>query len=130
MFISRLKLINYLLAVLIVGWAISRLTAGLSLFFLSIYGLNSVLCLVFYAQDKKRAEQGQWRITEAKLHCLELLGGWVGAFIAQHCYRHKSIKWSYQLRYWLIVNLHLVIWLDTAFFDAYLLKKLAAFVLP
>jgi uncharacterized membrane protein YsdA (DUF1294 family) len=56
-----------------------------------------------YAVDKRRAEEGFWRVPEAQLHLLELLGGWPGAFLAQRRLRHKCSKGSYQLVFWLIV---------------------------
>ena len=57
----------------------------------------------FYAIDKKRAQEGAWRISEAQLHLCELLGGWPAAWIAQRYLRHKSSKGSYQFIFWLIV---------------------------
>ena len=56
-----------------------------------------------YAVDKRRAEEGLWRVPEAHLHLLELLGGWPGAFLAQRRLRHKCSKGSYQFVFWLIV---------------------------
>jgi len=73
-----------------------RLVAGLAV------GVN-ILSLGFYWIDKRRAEAGQWRISEGSLHLLELLGGWPGAFLAQRLFRHKIEKVSYQIVFWLIV---------------------------
>jgi len=56
-----------------------------------------------YALDKRRARAKEWRLSEAALHLLELLGGWPGAFLAQRRLRHKCSKGSYQLVFWLIV---------------------------
>jgi uncharacterized membrane protein YsdA (DUF1294 family) len=56
-----------------------------------------------YAVDKRRAEERAWRVPEARLHLLELLGGWPGAFLAQRRLRHKCSKGSYQVVFWLIV---------------------------
>jgi len=56
-----------------------------------------------YAVDKRRAEEGAWRVPESNLHLLELLGGWPGAFLAQRRLRHKCSKGSYQFVFWLIV---------------------------
>jgi uncharacterized membrane protein YsdA (DUF1294 family) len=39
---------------------------------------------------------------EAKLHIMELLGGWPGAFLAQRRFRHKCSKVSYQVVFWVI----------------------------
>ena len=56
-----------------------------------------------YALDKRRARAKEWRLAEAVLHMLELLGGWPGAFLAQRRLRHKCSKGSYQIVFWLIV---------------------------
>ncbi len=56
-----------------------------------------------YAWDKRRAQEGEWRVSEARLHLLELLGGWPGAWLAQRRLRHKCSKGSYQIVFWLIV---------------------------
>ena len=56
-----------------------------------------------YARDKRRAQEGEWRLSEARLHLLELLGGWPGAWLAQRRLRHKCSKGSYQIVFWLIV---------------------------
>ena len=56
-----------------------------------------------YAVDKRRAQDSAWRVAEARLHLLELLGGWPGAFVAQRRLRHKCSKVSYQSVFWLIV---------------------------
>ena len=62
-----------------------------------------VLAYGAYALDKRRARAKEWRLSEAALHLLELLGGWPGAFLAQRRLRHKCSKGSYQLVFWLIV---------------------------
>lgn len=64
-----------------------------------------------YGHDKRRAIQGGQRVPEARLHLLELLGGWPGALAAQRLLRHKSRKLSYRVVLWGIVTLHAVAWL-------------------
>ena len=69
------------------------------------YGiLISALTYWMYARDKRRAEQGGWRVPETRLHLLDLLGGWPGGFVAQRRLRHKCSKGSYQFVFWLIVS--------------------------
>ena len=63
----------------------------------------SIVTYAYYANDKKRALARVWRIPEATLHFLELIGGWPGAFLAQRRLRHKYSKGSYQFTFWLIV---------------------------
>jgi uncharacterized membrane protein YsdA (DUF1294 family) len=56
-----------------------------------------------YALDKRRARAKEWRLSEGRLHLLELLGGWPGAYLAQRRLRHKCSKTGYQVVFWLIV---------------------------
>jgi len=65
-----------------------------------------------YAHDKKRAQTGGWRIPEAQLHLLEILGGWPAAFLAQRYIRHKTKKTSYRITFWLIILFHQYVALD------------------
>ncbi|MCG8497133.1 MAG: DUF1294 domain-containing protein [Enterobacterales bacterium] len=48
-----------------------------------VYGAVSLLTLVFYGIDKWAAKNDMWRVSEAKLHLLSLVGGWPGALLAQ-----------------------------------------------
>ena len=62
--------------------------------------------------DKRRAEKGACRISEKLLHLFELLGAWPAAFITQQWLRHKTVKKSYRIVYWLIVLLYQLVALD------------------
>ena len=73
--------------------------------------VSNALTYWTYALDKRRAEEGLWRVPEARLHLLEMLGGWPGAFLAQRRLRHKCSKVSYQVVFWLIV----LVWQFAAF---------------
>lgn len=75
----------------------------------------SVITFFTYRDDKGRAQRGNWRIPEATLHCLELFGGWPGAFLAQRRYRHKTVKASFQFAFWLIIVGHQLLALDSLF---------------
>lgn len=67
-----------------------------------LISINIVTIWAYY-RDKRAARKGNWRVPEATLHTLELLGGWSGAFIAQKIFRHKTKKQSYQTTFWLVV---------------------------
>jgi len=66
----------------------------------------SLITYALYAWDKRRAQRGDWRISERFLHLWELVGGWPGAFLAQRRLRHKSAKESYLFTFWLIILVH------------------------
>ena len=75
------------------------------------YVLMSALAVGMYWLDKQRAARGAWRITELTLHGVELLGGWPGAWVAQHMFRHKWKKTRYMTVFWAIVATHAVAWM-------------------
>ena len=82
-----------------------------------LYPLVSVLCFILYWCDKNSAQQGRQRTPENTLHLVELAGGWPGALVAQQVFRHKTRKVSYQLKFWGIVALHQLVWLDQVLLD-------------
>jgi uncharacterized membrane protein YsdA (DUF1294 family) len=63
----------------------------------------NLLAYAAYASDKRRAIEKEWRLPEARLHLLALLGGWPGAFLAQRRLRHKCSKGSFQFVFWFTV---------------------------
>lgn len=73
----------------------------------------SAFTFFMYRSDKQSAVDGEWRIPEAMLHFVELIGGWPGAFLAQHIVRHKISKTSYQVVFWGIVMIHQFVALDS-----------------
>lgn len=77
---------------------------------LILYTLMSVITFAAYVVDKRRAEQGRWRVRERTLHALELLGGWPGAVVARKAFRHKTRKGSYRVVFGAIVAVHVAAW--------------------
>lgn len=61
--------------------------------------INAVTFFMFWL-DKRRSRAGAWRIPEIKLLCLAMLGGSLGALLAQQIFRHKTTKQPF--RGWLI----------------------------
>ena len=76
------------------------------LFVFSYLACISIATWLSYWEDKKSAQTGRWRTSEATLHSLELLGGWPAAYIAQRTLRHKTSKPSYQIKFRIIVLFH------------------------
>lgn len=77
---------------------------------LAAYGAMSALALGLFALDKRRARRGGRRVPEARLHTVELLGGWPGALLAARWLRHKTRKTSYRVVTLGIVLLHGLGW--------------------
>jgi uncharacterized membrane protein YsdA (DUF1294 family)/cold shock CspA family protein len=80
------------------------------------YFIMSVVTFVAYAVDKSAAQSNRWRTNESTLQLLALAGGWPGACVAQHILRHKSVKASFQRKFWVVVGLNFagLGWLHTA----------------
>lgn len=97
-----------LLVALGYGWGVFADRASLGLW--AAYLFVSPVAYVSYWVDKRRAQTTAWRISEATLQGLALIGGWPGAFLAQHFLRHKNRKVPFQVVFWLIVVLHAVFW--------------------
>lgn len=75
-------------------------------------GALSLFTFLLYVADKGRAKAKDYRVPESIMHLCEALGGWPGAFAAQHVVRHKNSKLSYQLVFWVIVFAHQIAALD------------------
>jgi uncharacterized membrane protein YsdA (DUF1294 family)/cold shock CspA family protein len=106
------KLLALVLLCLLPALGLARLAGQGSYWPLYAYPSGSLLAFGFYLHDKRSALRSGWRTPEARLHLVELLGGWPGALIAQQAFRHKTRKLSFQLVFWLIVVVHQLAWLD------------------
>ena len=51
----------------------------------------NVLTFIVYDFDKRKARRKRWRIPEATLLGLAVIGGSVGAWIAMHIFHHKTL---------------------------------------
>ncbi|MBS7457354.1 DUF1294 domain-containing protein [Coralloluteibacterium stylophorae] len=78
-----------------------------------VYATLSLVSYLMYGHDKAAAGAGRRRTPEASLHLVDLLGGWPGALVAQHRFRHKTVKASFQVVFWftVIANIGGVVWL-------------------
>ena len=47
--------------------------------------------------DKRRAQKGEWRISEAGLFMLVLLGGGIGGIAGMYTFRHKTKKLKFTI---------------------------------
>ncbi len=104
-------------AVLVVGVFV----VGLAIFapaaerpwLIGFYALMSAISFSLYGLDKRASTRGGWRTSEARLHLMELLGGWPGALLAQRVFRHKTRKTSFQVMFYVAVvaNLAALAWI-------------------
>ena len=71
--------------------------------------INIVTFLV-YGMDKLKAKQGSWRISEATLLILAIIGGSIGALLGMKVWRHKTQhkKFKYGLPLILLAQIVLI----------------------
>ncbi len=71
--------------------------------------INIVTFLV-YGIDKWKANQGSWRISEATLLMLAVIGGTIGALLGMQVWRHKTMhkKFKYGLPLILLAQIALI----------------------
>ena len=70
----------------------------------------NVLTFVIYGIDKFKAKQGSWRISEATLLLLAVIGGSIGALLGMKVWHHKTMhkKFKYGLPLILMAQIALI----------------------
>lgn len=68
----------------------------------------NLIAVSVYFLDKLAAASGhtKHRAPETSLHILGLLGGWPGALIARHVFRHKTRKQPFVFVFWLVAAIN------------------------
>lgn len=61
-------------------------------YFLIYLAAVNVLAFCMFVQDKRKARNRQWRISEGTLLFLAVIGGSAGAWVAMSSFRHKTRK--------------------------------------
>ncbi len=59
--------------------------------------------------DKSYAKKGEWRIPEAKLFQVSLLGGSLGTWLGMYMFRHKTKHWYFVVGMPLIFFIHVAL---------------------
>lgn len=62
---------------------------------LTVYAVMSVIALILYGSDKRRAQRGRWRIRESVLLSVSFFGGAVGALLGMKLFHHKTKHWYF-----------------------------------
>lgn len=86
------------------------MTEHLILLYLIIINAAGFLLMLI---DKQKARRGAWRIPEATLIWVAILGGSIGSLIGMYLFRHKTrhLKFLLGIPLILFVQLSLVVWL-------------------
>ncbi|MBO4689291.1 MAG: DUF1294 domain-containing protein [Paludibacteraceae bacterium] len=71
----------------------------------------NVVTFFLYGIDKWKAKRSKWRVSEAALICMAVLGGSIGAWLGMKVWHHKTqhTKFKYGLPLILITQIVLVI---------------------
>ena len=68
----------------------------IELFIYYIIAIN-IITFSVYGVDKLKAKKGWWRIPEATLLMLAVIGGSIGAWCGMMLFRHKTKHWKFKL---------------------------------
>jgi uncharacterized membrane protein YsdA (DUF1294 family) len=60
-----------------------------------------------YGFDKLCALKERQRISEKTLHVFSVLGGWLGAYLGQQLFRHKTLKKNFRHMFWFTVAINM-----------------------
>jgi uncharacterized membrane protein YsdA (DUF1294 family)/cold shock CspA family protein len=104
---SRHHTARYPAAALLAALVLAGTATGLVSPYLSLAyaAMGAISACVYYA-DKRQAEAGRWRTSEARLHSIDLLFGIIGGLLAQQIFRHKTAKPEFALTSAAIAVLH------------------------
>ena len=72
--------------------------------------VSNIVTFLVYGIDKWKAKQGSWRISEATLLILAVIGGSIGALLGMKIWHHKTMhkKFKYGLPLILIIQIILI----------------------
>ena len=101
------KMVFGICSLTIVIFKRKKVMANALLYYLIV--INVVTFLV-YGIDKWKAKQGSWRISEATLLILAVIGGSIGALLGMKVWRHKTMhkKFKYGLPLILLAQIALI----------------------
>lgn len=75
----------------------------------------NVVTFFMYGIDKWKAKRSKWRISEAKLLGLAVIGGSIGAWLGMKVWHHKTMHKKFQFGIPLIIvaQVAMIIWLTS-----------------
>lgn len=89
---------------------------GMTLEKLMVIYLVAVNAITFfvYGIDKWKAKRSKWRISEATLLELAVIGGSVGAFLGMKVWHHKTMhkKFLYGIPIIILLQIVMIIWIS------------------
>ena len=83
----------------------------------SMYYLLAInaLSFILFGLDKYKAKKGKWRISEATLLMMTVIGGSIGAWTGMRLWHHKTMhkKFKYGIPIIIIMQVSLVVYLHS-----------------
>ena len=75
----------------------------------------NIATFILYGIDKYKAKKGRWRISEATLLLMAVIGGSIGAWAGMRLWHHKTMhkKFKYGIPVMIILQVCLVLYLHT-----------------
>ena len=59
--------------------------------------LSTIIPIYIMLIDKKKAENGKWRIQEKTIFMVTILGGGIGTILGMYIFRHKTKKLQFTI---------------------------------
>lgn len=82
--------------------------------FLAYLILINLVSFILFGIDKYRARHGKWRIPEATLFTVAIIGGSIGAYVGMSVWRHKTKHKQFTIGIPLIILLQFALyWIIT-----------------
>ena len=69
--------------------------------------LINIITFIVFGVDKYKARNHKWRVPEATLFLLAIIGGSIGAILGMYTFRHKTRKWYFVIGMPLILIIQL-----------------------
>ena len=75
----------------------------------------NIVSLFLYGIDKYKAKKNKWRISEATLLMMAVIGGSIGAWVGMRLWHHKTMhkKFKYGIPIIIIMQVSLVVYLHS-----------------
>ena len=72
----------------------------------------NIVAFLLMGEDKRRAKENLWRISERTLFIAALLGGSIGGLCGMYLFRHKTKHWYFRIGFPVIVcvQVALAVW--------------------
>ena len=79
-----------------------------------LFAIN-IVSFFLYGIDKYKAKKNKWRISEATLLMIAIIGGSIGAWVGMRLWHHKTMhkKFKYGIPVIIIMQIALVVYLHT-----------------